>query len=123
MDGATVALKEKMDRLLKKTAEVWVALDRADGTISGVPRYSLIEARAHELGQQLSREIQAQQISKLVTGRTAAAPCPHCRIRCELKLKKRQVTSSDGPVELQELEGYCPVCRRAFFPRQRDPGI
>jgi hypothetical protein len=37
MDGATVALKEKLNRLLKEAAQVSVALDRADGTIPGFP--------------------------------------------------------------------------------------
>ena len=123
MDGATAVLKEKLNRLLIEAAQVSVALDRADGTISGVPHYSMIEVRAHELGQQLSCEIQARQRGKLVAGRTATAPCPKCRARCELDLKKRTVTSIDGPVEVQELEGYCPDCRRTFFPRQGDAGV
>jgi len=123
MDGATTALKEKLNRLLKEAAQVSVALDRADGAITGVPHYSVIEARAHELGQQLSREIQARQMGELVAGRTATAPCPKCRARCDLNLKKRTVTSIDGSVEVQELEGYCLACRRAFFPRQRDAGV
>jgi hypothetical protein len=123
MDGATAALKEKLDRLLKEAAQVSVALDRADGTITGVPHYSVIEARAHQLGQQLSREIQTRQMGELSAGRMATAPCPKCRIRCELDFKRRKVTSIDGPVEVQELEGYCPACRRAFFPRQGDAGV
>ena len=123
MDGATAALKEKLNRLLKEAAQVSVDLDRADGTITGVPHYSVIEARARELGQQLSREIQARQMGKLVMGRMATAPCPKCRARCELNFKKRTVTSIDGPVEVQELQGYCSACRRAFFPRQGDAGV
>jgi hypothetical protein len=123
MDGATAALKEKLNRLLKEAAQVSVALDRSDGTIAGVPHYSAIEARAHELGQQLSREIQARQMRELAAGRTATAPCPACRARCELDFKKRTVTSIDGPVEVQELRGYCLACRRAFFPRQGDAGV
>jgi hypothetical protein len=123
MDGATAALKKKLNHLLKEAAHVSVALDRADGTIAGVPHYSVIEARAHELGQQLSREIQARQMGELVAGRVAAAPCPKCRTRCELHPKKRSVTSIDGPIEVLEMEGYCPACRRAFFPRQRDAGV
>jgi hypothetical protein len=123
MDGTTSALKEKLDRLLKEAAEVSVALARADGTIQGIPHDSRIEARAHELGQQLSREIQARQSGELVRERTATAPCPNCRARCELDIKKRTVTSIDGPVEMPELEGSCPDCRRAFFPRQRSAGV
>ena len=123
MDGTTSALKEKLDRLLKEAAEVSVALDRADGRIQGIPHYSRIEARAHELGQQLSREIQARQSGELVRERTTMATCPKCRARCELEIQKRTVTSIDGPVEMPELEGYCPDCRRAFFPRQRSAGV
>jgi hypothetical protein len=123
MDGATAALREKLDRLIKEAAEVSVALDRADGTISGVPHYSQIEARAHELGRHFSRQIQARQIGTLVAGRTTTLLCPKCRARCELDVGKRAVTSIDGPVEVQELKGYCPDCRRAFFPRQRDTGV
>jgi hypothetical protein len=122
MDGETAVLKGKLDRLLKEAAEVSVALGRSQGTISGVPHYSVIEARAHELGQQLSREIQRRQMGELVAGRVAKAPCPRCGTRCELNPKKRTVNSIDGPVEMQELEGHCLVCRRAFFPRQGDLG-
>jgi hypothetical protein len=123
MDGTTAALKVKLNRLLKEAAQLSVALDRGDGTINRVPHYSVIEGRAHELGQQLSREIQARQMGELVAGRTATAPCPNCRARCELEFKERTVTSIDGPVEIQELHGYCPDCRRAFFPRQGDAGV
>lgn len=123
MDGATTTLKAKLNQLLKEAARIAVVLDRADGTITGVPHYSVIEARAHELGQQLSREIQAQQMGELVAGRPASARCPKCRARCDLNLKQRTVTSIDGPVEVQELGGYCLACRRAFFPRERDAGV
>jgi len=57
MDGTTIELTEKLERLLREAAQVSVDLDRAKGTIVGVPHYSVIEARAHELGQQLSRQI------------------------------------------------------------------
>jgi len=123
MDEVVSALKEKLDRLLKEAAEVAVALDCSTGTFPGAPHYSMIEARAHELGQQLSRTIQARQMGEWVAGRIAKAPCPQCGTRCQLKPKERTVTSIDGPVELPELEGHCPVCRRAFFPRSRIVGV
>jgi hypothetical protein len=63
MDGTAGNMKEKLDQLLREAAEVSVALDRADGTIVGVPHYSVIEARAHELGQELSRRIQTRRWS------------------------------------------------------------
>ena len=43
MDGTTTKLKEKLDQLLREAAEVSVVLDRVEGTIVGVPHYSVIE--------------------------------------------------------------------------------
>jgi hypothetical protein len=123
MDRATTALKEKLNRLLEEAAEVSVALDRADGTVRVLPHYSVIEGRAHELGRLLSRTIQARQMAELVSGRMVTAACPSCATRCQLEPKPRTLTSIDGPVEVQELQGHCPVCRRAFFPRQTDAGL
>jgi hypothetical protein len=117
MDGAMADLKEKLDRLIREAAEISVALDQADGTISGIPHYSNIEARAHERGRQLSREVQARHMQQLAKQRISHAACPKCGTRCELASSTREVNSIDGRVELEELEGYCPICRRAFFPR------
>lgn len=123
MDDRMSALKEKLERLVREAAEVSVELDRADGTIQGVPHYSVIEMRAHGLGQQLSREIQQRQMAETVALRIPKAQCPTCGTRCELIPKKRTVKSIDGPVELQDLEGRCPFCRRAFFPSAGENGV
>jgi hypothetical protein len=123
MDGDPRVLRKKLDDLLREAAEVSVALDRADCTIRGVPHYSVIEGRAHELGCQLSRRVQERQMAEIVACQVSTAACPGCGRRCELVARKRRVTSGDGEVDLQELEGYCPSCRRAFFPAARDVGV
>jgi hypothetical protein len=115
MDGATSTLRETLERLLREAAEVSVALDRAEGTIVGVPHYSAIEARAHELGRQLSREIRARHMGA-ITAAATAAKCPECGTRCEVLTKRRRVTSVDGPVAVEEPVAHCPRCRRDFFP-------
>ena len=122
MEGATITLKEKLDQLLREAAEVSVALDQADGTIVGVPHYAVIEARAHELGQQLSRQVQARQMEQ-ITAQAAAAKCPECGTRCQTDRKTRRVTSIDGPLALEESVGHCPACRRDFFPPAGDLGL
>lgn len=122
MDDRTALLKQKMDRLLVEAAEVSVELDRDSGLIQEVPHYSVIEARAHELGQQLSREIQQRQMAETVALERPKAPCPACGTRCDLKPKKRPATSIDGELDLIELYGDCPVCRRAFFPAEGTAG-
>ena len=120
MDGRTLALQEKLERLLAEAAEVSVALDRADGSIQGIPHYSVIELRAHELGRRLSRQVQERQMRELAVVDIPKAPCPKCGQRCELLTKKRKVASIDGEIEIVELEGRCPFCRKAFFPSSPD---
>jgi hypothetical protein len=43
-------------------------------------------------------------------------PCPICGRVCELKRKPRPVTLRGGTATLDEPVGYCPTCRRDFFP-------
>lgn len=123
MDGDLTTMRKKLDDLLHEAAEVSVALDRASGSIRGVPHYSVIERRAHELGQQLSRQIQERQMAEIVARQVAKGTCPGCGRRCDLIPTKRAVTSLDGVIDIQELEGYCHVCRKAFFPSARNAGI
>lgn len=123
MEGRADELKAKLDRLLKEAAEAAVALDRADGTIQGVPHYSIIEARAHDLGRQFSRQIQQRQMGEVAALATPTGKCPHCGTRSELAPDRRTVTSIDGPLEVQEMQGYCSVCRRAFFPSAGNIGL
>jgi hypothetical protein len=122
MDGTTSALKEKLDQLLREAAEVSVTLDRAEGTIVGIPHYSIIEARAHELGRQLSRRIQAQHMGDLTAHAPPSAKCPECGTRCDTSRKKRRVSSVDGSLAIDEPVAHCPKCRRGFFPPQRNAG-
>jgi hypothetical protein len=123
MDGATTTLKEKLDQLLREAAEVTVALDRVEGTIVGVPHYSVIEGRAHELGQQLSRRIQAQHMGDLTAHAPLSARCPECGTRCDTSHKKRRVRSVDGILTVDEPVAHCPKCRRGFFPPPGGAGL
>lgn len=116
MDRQVDDLQEKLAQLLTEAAQVAVALDRANGTIQGVPHYSVIELRAHELGQNLSRQVQQGHLDLMITQQAARAACPGCGTSCQLHPVKRTATSIDGEVSLPELRGDCPKCRRAFFP-------
>lgn len=122
MDGKTEELQAKLEELLREAATVSVALDRANGIIRGVPHYSVIESRAHELGRQLSRQIQERHMGEIAAAQVPRAACPGCGTRCDVRVKKRPVSSIDGTVEMQDLEGDCPKCRKAFFPVAGDIG-
>ena len=115
MDEGAATLQGKLRQLLREAAEVAAALDRAEGAVVGAPHYSVIEARAHELGRQLSRQIQSRHMGLVAAAATVAA-CPGCDARCEVRVKRRDVVSVDGPVALEEAVASCPGCRRDFFP-------
>ncbi len=123
MDDRETALKEKLSRLLAEMAEVEVELSRADGSVVGIPHFSVIESRAHELGRALSRQVQQRQTGEAVALAPRLAKCPKCSTTCELTESKRPVTSIDGEFEMQELHGHCPVCRRDFFPSSGAVGV
>jgi len=116
-DSERVArLRERLERSLREAAEIEVELSRADGSIRGVPHYSVIEGRAHELGKQLSRAVQQRQMSELAAAQATTAKCPTCGTRCAVRPKKRPLQSVDGAAEIADAQGYCPGCRRSFFP-------
>jgi uncharacterized protein with PIN domain len=116
MDGELAELHAKLDRLLQETAAISVALSRADGTIKGVPHYSVIEEHAHQLGRQLSRLVQVQQTKQAVTSQPRQHRCPHCGSICDLEISQRTTTSIDGEMTIPDLVGHCRKCRRNFFP-------
>lgn len=116
-DSERVArLQERLERALREAAQIEVELSRADGSIRGVPHYSVIEGRAHELGKQLSRAVQQRQMSELAAAQATTAKCPTCGTRCEVLPQKRPLQSVDGAAEVADAEGYCTACRRSFFP-------
>lgn len=123
MDDRQAVLRKKLDGLFRDVAEVEVELSRAEGAIVGIPHYSVIEQRAHDLGRQLSREIQQRQMGETAARAVPRAKCPGCGTACQLKESKRSMTSIDGPFDLHELKGHCPSCRRDFFPSSGDIGV
>jgi hypothetical protein len=123
MEDITDRLRKKLAQTLREAAATKVALDRAEGKIKGVPHYSVIEDTAHELGCEVSRLVQQMHITELVANQPLSGNCPKCGGQHSLELKKRKVTSGDGRVELMELAGDCPSCRRAFFPSTGNAGV
>ena len=122
MDGGRAELRSKLERLLEEVATVSVALSRADGTIKGVPHYSVIEDHAHQLGRHLSCLVQVRQAQNVVTSQPRRHRCPHCQAICDVEISDRKLTSIDGDVTMSELVGHCHECRRDFFPSARNAG-
>lgn len=113
MAGRVEALRQKLERLLKETAEAAVALDWAEGRIQGVPHYSVIEAGAHQVGRQLSCRIQARQMSELAAQESSHSKCPTCGTRCELTASSRSRSWS----------ATAPAVAGLFFPLREVLGL
>ena len=116
MEDQVAVLREELSQAVRKAAELKVRLDRLEGRVRGVPHYSVIEEAAHELGQEVSRTAQALYLKEVVADGPSSALCPKCQTRVTLRSRTRRVLSGDGRVELADLVGDCPRCRRAFFP-------
>jgi hypothetical protein len=125
MDGRVEQLEQELQAGLRRVAELRMEIDLASGKVpsSGVPHYTVIEEAAHELGAEVSRLTQQRHLRELTAQHVGAARCPTCERRCELEVVQRTVTSGDGPVELPELVGHCPSCRRDFFPAAGSAGV
>ena len=122
MEDRREVLEEKLARLVREAAEVEVELSRSEGAIVGIPHYSVIESRAHELGRRLSCQVQERQMGETAAMSPRFAKCPTCGTLCALTDHKREITSIDGAFEIQEVKGHCPSCRRDFFPSAGDVG-
>jgi hypothetical protein len=116
MEAAPQHVIEKLKRLFAETAELAVELDPAFKKAKQTPHYSKIEEAAHRIARQMSCQIQERLVREIAAERPTDACCPQCGRSCELEPSLREIQSIDGSVELLEWKGYCPRCRRAFFP-------
>ncbi len=116
MDAAPEHVIQKLQRLFSETAELAVELDPAWKNAKRTPHYSKIEEAAHRIALQMSCRIQERLMREVAAERPTDASCPECGRVGDVEPSLRTIQSIDGPVELLEWKGYCPRCRRAFFP-------
>jgi len=87
----------------------------------GAPsRFAAWEDAAVEVGDALTREVLQQQ---LATPSEADCHCPTCGAAgLRKKERQRSIQTRRGPLDVTEVECYCPGCRRAFFPSVQSAG-
>jgi hypothetical protein len=122
MDATEQARREKKKRLLSELAELMIEEQVEEGVFLGTPHFSVIEAAAVNLGNQLSREAQERAAGEIAASCGSTAPCPTCAEQCEVTFDKREVTSISGVLEMLEAIAYCRKCRRSFFPSAGSDG-
>ncbi len=115
MDAKQAELEEKLGEILKQAADIACQIQAVEqGPVT--PHYDQIEIPAHEVGQRLSRMVQASRTGEVAAQQSAECDCPDCGRSCPVEVSKREVHSMDGPIGLIETVAYCRRCRRSFFP-------
>jgi len=81
--------------------------------------FEAVEVLSAEIGDTVARELIEHQAC-LVNDQhppERVCKCPQCERPAELKrVRKRQLQTIRGQIEIPEPEHYCPKCRRSFFP-------
>ena len=94
------------DRMMRSDQEQMITFDQ-------------MEDRALEVGSKLERFLMQRRLSDAARQKDAAsACCPHCHKpqRVAASPKARRLRGRTGEVTFERREGYCPSCRKAFFP-------
>lgn len=114
--------KEARERKLKEIQEVaegWGKMIAQEAFPDG-PGLDVTLADMEEYAAAASRALVKGAVESMTTIQGAQlgeeAPCPACGKMCVLKRKSRPVVVRGGEAHLDEPVGYCPACRRDFFP-------
>lgn len=95
------------DRMMKEDQEQVVTFDQ-------------MEERALEVGSKLEVWLMEKLLAEAARKKASQDPpcCPRCQKPLQMTAvpKKRRLRGRTGDVSFQRLEGYCPSCRKAFFP-------
>jgi len=116
MDAAQLVRAKKKKELLDQLAELMIEEQVEQGVFLETPHFSVIEAAAVNLGNQLSRKAQERAAGEIAANCGAIACCPTCQSECSVTPDKREIASTSGVLEIIEAMAYCRHCRRSFFP-------
>ncbi len=114
MKSSRVARKERLMEMAE--AEIEKLLDWMEAT--NAPDLASIEKvvvqMRKRMGERLSAEvIDAQEAVRLVPG----PECPKCKQEMHYKgMKRKEITSLSGEIELKRGYYYCDHCRNGLFP-------
>ncbi|MBA2704749.1 MAG: hypothetical protein H0U60_12960 [Blastocatellia bacterium] len=98
---------EAFDRMMKEDQEQMITFDQ-------------MEDRALEVGGKLERWLVEKRLAEDARQKTEGSQgcCSQCRKPLQLAPtpKERRLRGRTGEISFQRQEGYCPSCRKAFFP-------
>ena len=86
MDAKQAELEEKLAGILKQAADVASQI-QAIKQGPGTPHYDQIEMPAHEVGQRLSRMVQASRTGEVAAEQHTECNCPDCGRSCRVEVR------------------------------------
>ena len=116
MDAVKLEREEEVRGLLRRLSELLIEEQREQGVYQQTPHLCDLECASVALGQRLSRVSLARAIREVAAESDTHAACPTCDASCLLTTSSRTVKSVSGSIDVIEPTGYCPACRRHFFP-------
>jgi len=116
MDAVKLEREEEVSALLRRLSELLIEEQREQGVYQETPHLCELECASLDLGRRLSRVSLERAVREAAAESDTHAACPACGVECLLTTSARTVKSVSGPIDVVEPEGYCPACRRRFFP-------
>jgi hypothetical protein len=116
MDAVELEREEEINGLLRRLSELLIEEQREQGVYQQTPHLCDLECASLALGQRLSRVSLARAVREVAAESDTHAACPTCGAGCPLTTSTRTVKSVSGSIDVVEPMGYCPACRRSFFP-------
>jgi hypothetical protein len=116
MDAVKLEREEEINGLLRRLSELLIEEQREQGVYQQTPHLCDLECASLALGQRLSRVSLARAVREVAAESDTHAACPTCGEGCPLTTSTRTVKSVSGSIDVVEPMGYCPACRRSFFP-------
>jgi hypothetical protein len=116
MDAVKLEREEEVNGLLRRLSELLIEEQREQGAYRQTPHLCDLECASLDLGRRLSRVSLERAVREVAAESNTHAACPTCGAECLLTTSTRTVKSVSGSIDVIEPMGYCPACRRSFFP-------
>jgi hypothetical protein len=78
--------------------------------------FTEMEAAGHAFGRAVAQESVERMAFSKSRRLTGPQACPGCGCHCSVTYRKRDLTTVDGDIDLDEPVCHCSKCRRDFFP-------
>jgi hypothetical protein len=117
MFGSSWSAEDQLavERIAKKIGVDLQGVDVAGEQAS----FASIEEAASKIGRFVTRQVMEDLAIQQTELLDQSQPCPTCESLCRVGVRKRNLNTAEGPIDLSETVCHCSACRRDFFPSTR----